>query len=67
MPVMNGIEATKKALEIYPDLKIITLTMFEEEEYIESMLNAFCETKFEGGRHGERVSKIEGCAIGKVE
>jgi DNA-binding NarL/FixJ family response regulator len=40
MPVMNGIEATKKALEIYPDLKIITLTMFEEEEYIESMLNA---------------------------
>jgi ribose 5-phosphate isomerase B len=34
---------------------------------IESMLNAFCETKFEGGRHGERVSKIEGCAIGKVE
>jgi ribose 5-phosphate isomerase B len=34
---------------------------------IESMLNAFCETQFEGGRHGDRVAKIEGCDIGRVE
>ena len=40
MPVMNGIEATRKALEQYPDLKIIALTMFNDEEYVESMLNA---------------------------
>lgn len=34
---------------------------------VESMLDAFCETKFEGGRHGDRVAKIEGCFIGRVE
>lgn len=40
MPVMNGIEATKKALEAYPDLKIIALTMFKEDAYIQSMIEA---------------------------
>ena len=40
MPVMNGIEATKKALERFPELKIIALTMFNNEEYVESMLDA---------------------------
>ncbi len=40
MPVMNGIEATKKAIEKYPDLKIIALTMFKEDAYIQSMIEA---------------------------
>lgn len=40
MPDMDGIEATKKALEIDSGLKIIALTMHGEEAYIESMLNA---------------------------
>ncbi len=40
MPLMNGIEATQKALEIYPDLKIIALTMFGDEEYYYKMIDA---------------------------
>lgn len=40
MPVMNGIEATKKALETYPGMKIIALTMFKEDAYIQSMIKA---------------------------
>jgi DNA-binding NarL/FixJ family response regulator len=31
MPHMNGMEATQKALELMPDLKIIAFTMFGEE------------------------------------
>jgi ribose 5-phosphate isomerase B len=31
---------------------------------IESMIDAFCDTEFEGGRHTERVHKIEGCSFG---
>jgi ribose 5-phosphate isomerase B len=31
---------------------------------IESMIDAFCDTPFEGGRHANRVDKIEGCAMG---
>ncbi|HNQ67495.1 MAG TPA: response regulator transcription factor [Bacteroidales bacterium] len=39
MPVMNGIEAAKLALEKFPDLNIITLTMFNDDEYIKSMMD----------------------------
>jgi DNA-binding NarL/FixJ family response regulator len=39
MPVMNGIEAAKLALEKFPELSIITLTMFNDDEYIKSMMD----------------------------
>ncbi|MDD3739831.1 MAG: response regulator transcription factor [Bacteroidales bacterium] len=39
MPVMNGIEAAKSALEKYPNLNIIALTMFNDDEYIKSMMD----------------------------
>ena len=31
---------------------------------IADMIEAFANTEFEGGRHAERVAKIEGCAFG---
>lgn len=40
MPVMNGIEATRIAVERNPDRKIIALTMFEEYEYYYQMIEA---------------------------
>jgi DNA-binding NarL/FixJ family response regulator len=40
MPVMNGIDATKEAVGKYPDLNIITLSMFGEEEYYYKMIDA---------------------------
>ncbi|MCK5170892.1 MAG: response regulator transcription factor [Bacteroidales bacterium] len=40
MPVMDGIEATQRALEIKPDLKIIALSMFGDEEYLQDMIRA---------------------------
>lgn len=40
MPVLDGISATAKALEMHPDIKIIALTMFSEEEYINMMIHA---------------------------
>ena len=40
MPGMNGIEATRLALEEYPDLKVAALTMFDDEEYVQSMIDA---------------------------
>jgi DNA-binding NarL/FixJ family response regulator len=43
MPIMNGIEATKLALEKKPTLKIIGLSMFGEEEYLESMIESGVE------------------------
>lgn len=39
MPIMSGIDATKIALKENPDLKIISLTMFTEDDYIQSMMD----------------------------
>lgn len=40
MPVMNGIEATRIAVEKYPDLKIVALSMNGDEEYYYKMIEA---------------------------
>ena len=40
MPEMNGIEATMKAVQQYPEINIIVLSMFGEEEYLQKMINA---------------------------
>ncbi|MFA5443436.1 MAG: response regulator transcription factor [Bacteroidales bacterium] len=40
MPIMNGIEATRKAMELYPDIKILALSMYSEESYLSSMIEA---------------------------
>jgi len=40
MPEMNGVEATKKAIELYPEIKIIALSMFGDEEYYYKMIHA---------------------------
>ena len=40
MPVMNGLKATEMAIKMQPKLKIIALTMFNDDEYIQSMMDA---------------------------
>jgi len=40
MPVLNGIETTKLAMEKYPDLKIIALSMHGDDEYYYKMVEA---------------------------
>jgi DNA-binding NarL/FixJ family response regulator len=40
MPAMDGIEATKKALEKQPDVKVLTLSSFGDEKYYFSMVEA---------------------------
>lgn len=40
MPEINGIEAAKRAIELKPDLKIITLSMYGDEEYYDQMVDA---------------------------
>ncbi|TKG93660.1 response regulator transcription factor [Puteibacter caeruleilacunae] len=40
MPVMDGIEAAQKALQLNPAMKIITLSMYGEEDYYYQMVDA---------------------------
>ena len=39
MPEMDGMEATKRALEINPELNILVLSMFSDIEYYNSMID----------------------------
>lgn len=38
MPVMNGFEATQKSIELYPSLKIITLSMHGDQGHYQKMI-----------------------------
>lgn len=40
MPEMNGIEATKLAIQKYPFLNVVALTMFGEEDYYYQMIHS---------------------------
>ncbi len=40
MPKINGIEATKKIRQLYPDIKILALTMFDDTLYVSEMIKA---------------------------
>jgi NarL family two-component system response regulator LiaR len=40
MPEMNGIEATRAILQDYPEIKIIAMTSFDEDELIHGVLAA---------------------------
>ena len=40
MPVMDGIAATQQVLKLHPDLNIIALSMYGDENYYTPMINA---------------------------
>lgn len=39
MPVLDGVEATRRALDQYPDLKVLVLSMFGEVDYYNTMID----------------------------
>lgn len=39
MPIMDGIEATREALRLYPNLKILVLSMHNDEEFYSAMID----------------------------
>jgi DNA-binding NarL/FixJ family response regulator len=39
MPEMDGLEATRQVRELYPDIRIIVLTMYDDENFIIHMLD----------------------------
>jgi DNA-binding NarL/FixJ family response regulator len=40
MPEMDGVELTQKATNLYPELKVLALTMYNEQAYIKDILRA---------------------------
>lgn len=40
MPILDGIETSKRVRELYPDMKLLALTMFGDEKYYYQMIQA---------------------------
>lgn len=67
MPVVNGLEATRIALENNPGLKIIMLSMYNEEEYINQLKNTGAKSyMLKGTNKNELVNTIYSVYNGKV-
>ena len=65
MPVMNGAEATELALQQRPGLKIITLSMFGDENYYARMVDAgACGFLLKDSDIDEVVAAIEAVMAG---
>ena len=65
MPVMNGAEATELALQMRPGLKIITLSMFGDENYYARMVDAgACGFLLKDSDIDEVVAAIEAVMAG---
>ena len=65
MPVMNGAEATERALQMRPELKIITLSMFGDENYYARMVDAgACGFLLKDSDIDEVVAAIEAVMAG---
>ena len=40
MPILNGIEAARQISQNYPDIKVLVLTMYSDDEHVFELLNA---------------------------
>ena len=56
MPHMNGLDATEKAIEIMPALRIIAFSMFSDEEYYYKMID-----------RGVKGFILKSCGINELE
>lgn len=67
MPHQNGIDATRMILESHPDIKIIILTMFEDEQSTFSAMRAGAKGYIlKGASQAEMIRSIEGVADGQM-
>jgi DNA-binding NarL/FixJ family response regulator len=67
MPGMNGLEATRQIRKNSPDVKILVLTMHEDDDYFFSILEAGASGYFiKGGSSSELISALQAVWRGDV-
>lgn len=67
MPDMNGIEATRRVLEAFPDAGVIMVTMFEDDESVFAAMRAGAKGYvLKGASQAELLRAIEAVASGEA-
>ena len=55
MPVMNGIEATAKIKEQYPQIKIVMITIYDDDDYIFNAIKAGADSYILKDTRAEKI------------
>lgn len=67
MPGLNGIEATRRIVESQPDVGVLVLTMFEDEDSVFAAMRAGARGYLlKGAGHDEVVRAVEAVARGEA-
>jgi two-component system response regulator DegU len=67
MPKLDGLEATKQIKTEFPDIKVLILTTFEDEEYIwEAIRNGASGYLIKGVETEKMLSTIQDCLDGRI-
>jgi DNA-binding NarL/FixJ family response regulator len=67
MPVLNGIEATRRILADAPDARILILSAYDDEDYVSAALDAGAAGYLLKSAHGQEVvAAIHAVAEGQV-
>jgi DNA-binding NarL/FixJ family response regulator len=68
MPVVDGIEATRIIHRTHPEIAVIGLSMFEDQDRAQAMRQAgACDYKTKGCAVPELLSAIRGCVSAKIK
>jgi len=67
MPIMNGVEATRQIRAKYPDVKVLILTTYDDDEWISEAVQAGAAGYLlKDTPRGELVKAIKGTVAGKT-
>jgi DNA-binding NarL/FixJ family response regulator len=67
LPELNGIEATRRILSVFPQIKILVLTMFEDDDSVFAALRAGARGYILKGAEGEETMRaIEAVSSGEA-
>ncbi|MDF2718375.1 MAG: DNA-binding response regulator [Paenibacillus sp.] len=67
MPKLSGLDATKQIKKEFPDIKVLILTTFEDEEYIwEAMRHGASGFLVKGVETGKIFSTVQDCLDGRI-
>ncbi|MDF1512980.1 MAG: response regulator transcription factor [Anaerolineae bacterium] len=66
MPVMNGVQATRKIKALYPKVKVLVLTTYGDEEWVfDAVRNGASGYLLKGTPRAQLVAAVKGTAAGE--
>jgi DNA-binding NarL/FixJ family response regulator len=66
MPVMNGVQATRKIKALYPDVKVLVLTTYGDDEWVfDAVRNGAAGYLLKGTPRSQLVAAVKGTAEGE--